>query len=101
MDWVGTDRRDGRAQRRTLVWKRALANLKLTGGSVNGDGTPEGGGTPGNRVWAEIAEQEQRWKNTHHQTKTRAGFVCVWGGRTGGRGRKLGLGGLNLYCGGF
>jgi len=56
LDWAGTDKSDGRAQRRTFVWKRALANLKLTGGSVNGDGTPKGGGTPGNRVWMGIAE---------------------------------------------
>ena len=50
LGWVGTDKSEGRAQRRTLIWKRALANLKLTGGSVNGDGTPEGGRTPRNRV---------------------------------------------------
>ena len=97
---MGTDRRDGRAQRRTLVWKRALANLKLTGGSVNGDGTPEGG-TPGNRVWTGIAEQEQKCKNAHHQTKARTGFVGVQGSRAGDRGRNLGIGGLNFYCGGL
>jgi hypothetical protein len=48
----------------------------------------------------EIAEQEQRFK-THHQTKTRTGFVGVQGRRAGDRGRNLGIGGLNLYCGGL
>ena len=61
--------------------------------------TPEAGGTPGNRVWMEVAEQKQRCKkrNTDHQTKTRAGFVCVQGIRTGSSGRSRGLGGLHLY----
>lgn len=92
----GQKRREG--TEKDLVGKRASANLKLTGGSVERDGTPEGDGTPGNRVWKEIAEQEQRRKNAHHQTKARTGFICEWSG-TGNRGRKLGLSRLDLDCG--
>ena len=100
--WIGWGQTGGTGGHREEPWfgSGALANLKLTGCSVNGDGTPEGG-TPGNRVWAGIAEQEQRCKNAHHQTKTRTGFVGVQGSRTGDGGRKLRVGRLNLYRGGL
>jgi len=56
----------GRGRKPTMLepWfgSGALANLKLTGGSVNGDGTPEDG-TPRNRVWAGIAEISKRYRN--------------------------------------
>lgn len=62
---------------------------------------------PGSRWGPQEIEFGRKWpnrnrgaKNTHHQTKAGAGFICVQGRRAGDRGRNLGLSRLNLDCGG-
>lgn len=73
----GNGQEGGEGAEKNLGLEAGVSKSETDGWLGKQNGTPGVGGTPGNRVWKGIAEQEQRCKNAYHQTKTRTGFVSV------------------------